>query len=322
MITLNEIIDLIPKTTSLVYVDYRDNLDEQQDIIQKCIHNNNFDDLYEKIDEWYWDCDNITYYIDKLKTDLENKYNLTEEEVENLIEKYEDEIRDTIYGRCDDDTVKDLINNTSDLVAHYDTRYYVNEGSWDWTKEEVKNERIKLKKFLQIKSTKYDKNIDMMIRQSSGGGYLLIYFNMDINDFIDNNAKSIKFKNANIGIINHYEGSGDITYLEGHNFSLPYNPKNVFLEETIKYNWTYSIAGMSYDWCESTKYEFSIEDLGKIDDSYTNNLLEKEENYNKVYTSGKCSAGDMDINRHRDLFYRNDFPCGTKCPHCGTFFID
>ena len=44
--------------------------------------------------------------------------------------------------------------------------------------------------------------------------------------------------------------------------------------------------------------------------------------YKRIFKAGGCSAGDMDINRHRGVYYDNNFPCGNRCPHCGTFWID
>jgi hypothetical protein len=38
--------------------------------------------------------------------------------------------------------------------------------------------------------------------------------------------------------------------------------------------------------------------------------------------TGHCTFGDMNFKRHKNLPYRNDFPCGNKCTECGTFFID
>lgn len=324
-----EILKFLPETTSLVYVDYGDSLDEHCDIIQKCVHESNFDTLYERVNDWYMECelDGIAEYIKELKKDLKNNYQLTEDEAQEIIDENDDEIRDEIYDRCDDDIIKDLLGNTSSPIAHYDTGYYMDSGSWNWSDAEVRLERMKIKKFLQIRNSDNDYNIDMMIRQASYGGYLLIYFKMHIDDFInyenlEGEVKSIKFRNAHIGIIDHSVGSGDVTKLHGHEFVLPYNRKNVFLEKTIKYNWTYEIAGMVRDWCDSTGYEFSTQDIGEIEASATNDYLERERQLNEVYKSGKCTTGDMDINRHRNAVYVNDYPCGTRCKDCGTFWID
>ena len=308
-VTLEQITELLPEKTSLVYVDYRDSLDEHTDLIQKCVHANNFDALYEKEDEWYGESayQSIKDYTKQLRKDLRAKYDLSKSEAKELIEEYEDAIKDVIYSRCNDDTIKDLLRNTSGPISHYDTAYEVESGSWQWSEAEVRLERIKIKNLLSIKKSDYDAGIDMMIRQASYGGNLLVFFKMDVEDFIRNEQdpeiKSIKFKNAHIGIIDHCNGSGDCMEIPNHEFVLPYNQKNVFLEESIKYNWTYSIAGMVRNWCESTVYEFGHDDVGEVEVSTTNAHLEQEAKYNETYKEGGCTLGDMDITRHRNTSY-------------------
>lgn len=257
-----QILDLLPTRTSLIYVDYNDNLDEQAEVIQQCIRDGNFDSLYEKVDEWYLGSqfDGLSYILKELKEDIESTFEI--EDAADLIEQYEDEIKDEIYNRCTDDTANELMNNTKDFVCHYNTEYEVESGSWNWSSAEIRLERIKIKKFLQITSSVYDSSIDMMIIQASYGGTLLIYFNAkEINNLVlCDGAKSVKFSDAHIGIVNHWNGSGDVTDLPKHEFILPFDKRNVFLEESVRYNWTYAIAGMVRDWCESTEFELLTND--------------------------------------------------------------
>ena len=147
---------------------------------------------------------------------------------------------------------------------------------------------------------------------ATGGGQLLIYFREDVKDLIrDDSTKSIKFSGTVwIGIVNHNEGSGDVESFERIKLHFPFNRENLFLEKSIKYNWTYAIAGMCYDWCDSTNISFSGEDIGQIDSSNTNDYLKKERQYNETYKQGGCTFGDMDITRHRNTPYENGFPAG------------
>ena len=48
---ISEVLELLPEKTSLVYVDYRDSLDEQPKLLQECIHNGNMDVLYEQLND-------------------------------------------------------------------------------------------------------------------------------------------------------------------------------------------------------------------------------------------------------------------------------
>ena len=43
----------IPKSVSLYYVDYRENLDKHEELQAQCIRQNNLMPLTEQISEWY-----------------------------------------------------------------------------------------------------------------------------------------------------------------------------------------------------------------------------------------------------------------------------
>lgn len=326
-IKAKHLIALIPEKVSLIYVHYNESLDEHEKLLQNIITSGNWDDINENIDEWFRECrwESIATIKKQLREELETMYGFDEDDCQSLIDLYEDEIEETIYDRDDSDPFKDLLDNTSNIIAHYDTGYSMDSESWNWSDAEVRLERIKIKKFLSIKKSDYDDNIDMMIMQATYGGNLLIYFEMDFDNFLNQDfdkIKSIEFTDAHIGIIDHCNGSGDITELPKHSFKIPFDRENMFLEQSIKYNWTYSIAGMCRDWCESTSLKYLEEDLGKADKSPTIELQKKEDYYNKMFKSGVCTFGDMDIKRHRNAVYVNNYPCGNKCTDCGTFWID
>ena len=323
-ISLEQVVELLPSRVSLIYVDYNDSLDGHEEKIQECIHKRNFDSLVELVDDSFMEAEwaGLDYVLKELKDDIERAFDI--EDAQYILDDYEDEIRDAIYDRCDDDTVGDLLRNTGSIIAHYDTGYEVPGDSWSWSEAQVRLERIKIKKHLSIHHSDFDDDMDMMIRQASYGGQVLVYFKMDPKDFIDieDGIKSIEFSDAWIGIVDHCNGSGDVMHLPKHTFTLPYNQENVFLEKTIKYNWTYSIAGMVSNWCDDTVYNFHTEEVGEIERSRANDLLEKEKQYNATFKAGGCTPGDMDIRRHRNVVYSNDFPCGNRCKDCGTFWID
>jgi len=327
IITLEEILSLLPETTTLQYVDYNESLDEQIEAIQQCIAARNWEALdMVLIDSgWEQEMESISEYSKQLRKDLQAKYSLKKKQAKSLMQVFEEEIDETIYSRCNDNILKDLLRNTGSLIAHYDTGYYMEDGSWNWSKMEIEDEVAKIKVFLEITSDKYDDEIFSVISQATYGGNLLIYFNLDLEEYLKNfEAKSITFTDYSMGIIDHYNGSGDV--LDGiikEPFTIQLNPENIFLEESIKYNWTYAIAGMDSNWCNDTKIEFSdIQSDVEVESSKTNNLLNKEAEYNKTYQEGGCTFGDMDITRHRSTPYINDFPCGNKCLRCGTFWID
>jgi hypothetical protein len=317
----------IPESITLIFVDYRESFDGHEKLLQKFISGDT-DELYEEIDGWYDEAirHNVANVTEEMSSAIQEKYNLEEEEAEEIIEEYRESIEEIIHDRDDSTVFEDLARNTTGLVAHYDTGYEMESDSWNWSNQRVNQEIFDIKKFLGILDTQdYDDALDMMIRQASYGGSLLIFFNLDLDDFknVTDHRNTVTFNDAQIGIIDHCNGSGDTL---GRSISapikLPYNPKNVFLEKSIKYNWTYSIAGMCSDWADSTSLEFSEEKTGEVKSSKINEHLEREELLNKTYKEGKCTFGDMDIKRHRNVEYVNNYPCGNLCHDCKTFWID
>lgn len=87
------------KFHDLYYVDYRDELDDEN--LQKIIDTGSIDsDLYIDYDYEY------DSYIEILK-DIAKAFNLSEE----FLEEHEEELRDIIYTKCSNDPLPDLIKN-------------------------------------------------------------------------------------------------------------------------------------------------------------------------------------------------------------------
>ena len=318
--------ELLPDRVELTYIDYRDNLDEHTEILSKCVRENSL----QPLDEWLFDSEgmhdqeweSIVYLKKELISDLVNEYEIEEDEAEELVdEEYDDEIRDYLYEHDESTPIRDLLRNTSDLIMFYDTG--LEFDGWGRTPAEFRLDRMRLKKALQITSSEYDNDIEMMMNQASYGGQLVVYFSVPVEDMItEKELPSIKFYNPHIAIIDTMNGSGDHTFIKGHEMVLDFNRENLFVEREVKYNYTYDVCGMVSDWCSGTDVSFVDEPKEKIESSPINQHMEQEAKYNAVYKAGGCSAGDMDIHRHRHTYYRNNYPCGTKCKDCGTFWID
>lgn len=316
MRTLEELKSLLPKETYLIHVDYNDSFDEQLELLETAIQLGNCDEIYEKIDEWCneSESESISNYVDNL--------NLTEEE----LEEYDDQLRDEVCGRNQSDVLADLLKNTSSQTMFYDTSYDVPSESWSWDEKRLGKEINEVKKVLKIKLNDYtwDEEIKEMILEASYGGDLVIYFYSKVDDYITSKHHSlINFENAYIAVINTHNGSGGSTHLENSKFSFPYNRKNLFLCGTFKYSYTFSVCGMYDDWCKDTSVELSTKTTRRtIKVSDLSSYKDQENKYNITFKAGGCTFGDMDINRHKNTPYTNDFPAGNRCTNCGTFWID
>lgn len=329
--TLEEVLGWLPVRTSLYYVDYRDSLDNDLKTVQECITANNWDLIIEKIDDWYHEQVDgaIREYKKNLREKLMSYYGLKKKQAKEVIELYDDLITDKIYDSCQDNVTNDLLSNTSKESIYYDTGYEMEADSWQWTEKEINKEIRAIKKVLKIPSANKvnDDRISIMIQQASYGGQLVIYFRPDYEDLISDKEEdfhTIMFKDPSVAIINTSNGSGDNTDLEQVEFTLPFNRKNLFIDKLDHYSYVHEVCGMCSDWCDSTEMTLSFKKsrAKKIPDSESVAKRERDNMLDKVFSDGGCTFGDMNISRHRNTTYINDYPCGNKCPHCGTFWID
>lgn len=329
-LTLKDVTDLLPQHTDLIDVDYRDNLDNRTDEIQSAISTQNIYVLDELIFEWYLESKDysIDYLLEELKNDLMQKYELDDEFADAVIENYHDDIVYCCEDRDQSNPLRDLLRHTSDIVCFYDTGFEVPyETCWNMNDDEMNDFINEMESYLDIKFGELRSKVDLMLRQASYGGRLVIYFLMDggeIESYCNlGKYKSILFQHPMLAVIDTCNGSGDHTDLPGCAITLPLRVENIILDKTIKYNYTYEVCGMYSNWCDCTKVilrEKSVEMV--IPQSSLADEKAYEARCKKTFNEGGCTPGDMDIRRHREVYYQNDFPCGSHCPKCGTFWVD
>ena len=316
----------VPATTSLFYVDYRENMDKHEDLQEQCIRNNNLEAIRETAFHWYADQEreNLTEELDKIEKKMSEDGRYEE------FKEHAEEISDLIYERNDTDPVKRLIRNTSATCLFYSLGVEI-EGydtySGNTRKESEAMSCYKVRRALKLKKGQFDDEIQELVQNASYGGELRIYFNAVFNKLLsddpENDFKSIRFHgDVVVAIADSRNGSGyhvelpiDITF--------PFKRDNLYVDSQIHYSYADEICGMCNDWCDCTGWNVSMNPYDGILPSSTMNAhKEKEKLYEKTFREGKCTFGDVNYNRHRDITYINDFPCGNKCPHCGTFWID
>lgn len=125
----------------LVWVDYRDNLNGQQALIQKCLQEKSDTPLWEKEHEWYgdteWQATNEIF--EKLKEDC-IRDGFTRREVNEFFTGHEDEIKEIIRERDDSDPIKELIGHTDDIpvrvemLSNYDciNSHWLESGGYSY----------------------------------------------------------------------------------------------------------------------------------------------------------------------------------------------
>lgn len=330
-IHFNQIEALLPSYVSLCYVDYRESLSGSIEELQSCISENSWEKLYETIDDFVNESqiEGLECYKRQLKEDMVSKFDLDEDEADCLVyEKYQDKIEEVLYQKDDSDPLHDLLKNTEKFSFFFDTGLQIEDGSWNRTRSEQTLWLNKIKRKLKIEKSDWDDKIRLMLSQASYGGQLVIYFYDSVEELITDNkekdVKSVRFSNPYIAIINMNCGSGDHTHLKGHRLTIPFIRENLFIDRYFKYNYVSQVCGMKQNWCEDSiaKFYFNPVKGKKCTPSPLTEEALQDKKYALTFSQGKCTPLDMDINRHRDTYYINDFPCGTKCPHCLTFWID
>lgn len=121
------VIGLMDDKYHLIFVDYRESLDDYPEAIAKCLEDKCSDHLNEMFGEWYHDAETerVETAIEELKQTLIGQ-GYPESDVEEFFEENEDHVKDEIYSRNDGDGITDLLKNTRnipvriELLSNYD----------------------------------------------------------------------------------------------------------------------------------------------------------------------------------------------------------
>jgi hypothetical protein len=325
-----EIFATIPQYVSLYRADRGSDLNAYIDCLQMCISNNSLDALHEELDDMISECEHesLACYKQTIQDTIIREYGLAKDQAHFLVfDTYGDEIDEALLERNSSDAIGDLLGNTGKFSCFMDTSLAVESASCGWTEEEQNTWLVKIKGTLKITSPQWDDAIRLMLPQAGYGGRLVVYFHNSVKELLTPDGQdwqTAHFADPAIAIIDVLNGSGDHTHLEGHTFSIPFTRANLFIDRYFKYNYVDEVCGMCPDWCKNSKATFSFDSVsertGTVSSLGAQALLDRQ--YAETFKKGSCTLLDMDIRRHRDVYYIHDFPCGRKCPHCGTFRID
>lgn len=308
--------DFLEESYDLSWVDNNDTLDGYAKELEECIHKGALYPLYENnyLSEWENDAEHwsMDWYKKKIKEEMESE-GMGEE-----YEAHENDIAEWMMEHNEKSSIYEALKNTGEMTMFYT----LNESVCveDEEMEEMQTERII--HLLGVKEGNR-RNVKSLLENAMYDGDLRIYFNARPIDIIEAEGKSIRFHGTvHVGIINTFVGGGDVEEIE-LDVTLPFERENIYLDKKEKWGWM-EISGEYDGWAEGTEYEI-------LDEESTTNIEVNEEQKRKTeweekcerrFREGKCTFGDMDMRRHRDVVYINEYPCGNKCTHCGTFWID
>lgn len=307
--------DYLEKDYELVWLDYRDSLDENPELVEKVARAGDLTPLYE---------DRILESID------EERWESASEEARNVVKKMiEDgapeeeanEMMDEIIYEIED---RDKSNPYMELVKRTKVTFFISLGmgiseAWSKSDEELDEEVEQAMEFFETDNEDTKKGLSELFGEA--GGILRIYFTASLDELLDENIKSIHLDGiVSVGVINPYEGSGYVNDVEFDNVKIPFKRENLFVDRAEKWGWA-EMSGCYDGWAEPVG--FLEEENGKeLEESPEAGIKERENEYNKRFKEGGCTFGDIDMKRHRHVEYINEYPCGWKCKDCGTLWID
>lgn len=296
-----------PYGIDLVYIDYDDELSSEQleEIVQTGYIENGLD----------WLSDATFQAVDAVIDELfDNK--LTDNQLEI--------VQEWLYDHDTSNPTHDLLKNSSDLL-YYNTPIEIDGLDYST----IEDNRKIIYKELNLKRLSKDNRstLEKMIANSYDGGTLCLLLNTDDFTVFEGkeitNCNTITIKNPVIGIINRNNGSGAFETLEGIEIEIPFTRENLHTDtgssgySILETFGTYSNIGSTM-WniinkTKQTPAKINAQELERD---------KKEKEYIQNYKNGKCTHSDMNLKRHRNVEYINNYPCGIRCKDCGTFWID
>lgn len=317
--------DYVPRFVSLYYVDYNENLDSHEELQERCIRQNSLNPLEEQVWEWYagQEHGNLQGYLADIKQEMEADGKVAE------YTRYEENIKKLLYERNDTDPTDGLIRNSAVTNMFYSLGVEI-EGFVHGCGERGESETVsthKIRQALKLKRGQFADELHELVANAPYGGELRIYFNAIFSKLLTGNTGNdfgrIRFYgNVTVAIADSRNGSGYHIRLPA-DITLPFDRDNLFVDSQVHYSYANEICGMLNSWCDSTRWETGMTPLkSTLPKSRMSEHQKQEALYDKTFREGGCTLGDMNHKRHRDTYYIRDFPCGLKCPHCGTFWID
>lgn len=322
--------DYMPEYVSLYYVDCRDDLSEQIDILQDCIERNSLYPLSETVYDW-WDFPE-EQYLDEIHKKMEK------DGLEAEYDEHIDDIRDWLSEHDESTPIEDLLGNTNDVLMFYSLGKDIDCGWHEellcnpWKNESEKSSAYKVRRMLGIKDGTSDaKKILNIVENSYDGGELRIYFTGNIKDFINDewngdekksDFQTIRFDGEiTVAIYNPGSGSGDFCRVK-LNKEFSFVRENLRISETESYSLESCFGCYGSDIDSGGSVTLSLEKPKSKSVIAKSKIVSQENKFIKIFKEGGCSADDVNMSRHRNVVYRNDIPCGWHCPHCGREWLD
>lgn len=309
-----------PRGVDLVYIDYRDELDNEQ--CQEVIRNG----YSEILDNADWMADTQWESVSDIIRELAKN-----EEFEDFEDEMreDDSLREAIYDLDTSDPMKSLLHNTRKKAMFYELDYYVDSTN---TEAEAIAQAKAIAKRCKLDYKKWGSELRSLVNEAYYGGNLCIYWYGDVDDLLpveDPDFKYIRFEWFELCIMDRANGSGyNVTIKETIEIQL--KRSNLWLdEEAGGYSYGYDVCGLYMPAFENApRLGNKLKECKRaIRMVKTKSKLEiakeKEIQWDKDIKDGKgCNFMDPRYNSH-DWEYHNDpMYARSECKHCHRKIMD
>ena len=236
--------DYVPRYVSLYYVDYNENLDNHEDLQERCIRRNSLHPLEEQVWEWYaeQEHDNLQGYLADIRKAMEADGKADE------YARNEEGIKDLLYERNSIDPTDELIDNSAVTNMFYSLGVEI-EGYVYGSNARKESEAISLRKIrraLKLKKGQFADELHELLANAPYGGELRIYFNAIFSRLLTgdtgNDFKRIRFYgDVIVAIADSRNGAGYHVRLPT-DITLPFCRDNLFTDSQVHYSYANEIC--------------------------------------------------------------------------------
>lgn len=250
-----------PRGVDLVYVDYRDELTNEQ--CQKIVETGDIYAPEEDMWDWVNDCQ-YDSAIEIIKT-LAKEYEELEDFYDDMVD--DEDLKSAIYEADTSNFVKDLLRNTRNKAMYYKLDYY---SDYDLTEESLEEEIKGIANHLGVDAQEHRESLKELVENATYGGNLCIYWYGDIKDVTkeeEEEPKFISFDNpVRLCIMDRFNGSGHDVKLKAP-ITAEFRRENLHMDDVkgCGYSYGYDVCGLympAYE--DSPRFSNEVEDETKI----------------------------------------------------------
>lgn len=248
---VDEAIKSLPEKSDLVYVDYRDQLREDQ--ISAILEGDMDKAIDSFMEEWISDQQHSSI-MELLKDNLpdEAKEHFDEVVSSDEFERFQSEC----WERDSSTPFDDLARNTPGVMIRYYLDHDVPDYTMVDTPDEFEEAAREIAKAAGIDYKTNEKNIKSLIANASYGGSLVVLHRSDIEDVMKvMDGGTVIFTDPEVLIYDGFNGSGHQESLTG-TITVTIDDDHPMMHDTGRMSWSDGIAGIVHS-CAETSAEFT-----------------------------------------------------------------